>query len=58
MSRPRLAASGPQREVFDSARVGGSLLTVAASRKTERALVLPRGVFFGVTWGMGAPRGR
>ena len=43
MSRPSSAARDPQRELFDSARVlgGGSLLIVAAARKTEKALVLP-----------------
>lgn len=55
MSRPGSAASGPQREVFDSARVRGSLLTAAAAKKTERAPILPRGVIFGAIWGTGAP---
>ena len=56
MSRPGLAANGPQREVFvNSATAGGYSSHGGCYQQAERAPVLPRGFFFGVTWGTGAP---
>lgn len=40
MSRPGLAASGPQREVFDSARVKGFLFSQRLLPERQRGLQL------------------
>lgn len=43
-----------QREVFvNSARVGG--YSSHSTSKAERAPILPRPFFFGITWGPGTP---